>query len=81
MASESRDADSATTFDAPYYYLQDFYTLSDKDSDSKNLTSLCKLCPSALKKQVRTSASSTPILKRHVELKHPASLKGYLQVI
>ena len=45
MASESRDADSATTSDAPYYYLRDFYTLSDKVSDSKNLTFLCKLCP------------------------------------
>ena len=53
MASESRDADSATTSDAPYYYLRDFYTLSDKDSDSKNPTFLCKLCPPGLKKQVR----------------------------
>ena len=34
-----------TTSDALYYYLRDFYTLSDKDSDSKNLTFLCKLCP------------------------------------
>ena len=46
MASESenRDADSASTSDPPYYYVQDFYTLSDKVSDSKNLTFLCKLC-------------------------------------
>ena len=38
MASESknRDADSASTSDAPYYYVRDFYTLSDKVSDSKN---------------------------------------------
>ena len=28
-----------------YYYVQDFYTLSDKVSDSKNLSFLCKLCP------------------------------------
>src|SRR4029434_3609843 len=49
MASESenRDADSASrpTSDPPYYYVQDFYTLSDKVSDSKNLSFLCKLCP------------------------------------
>ena len=47
MASESenRDADSASTSDPPYYYVRDFYTLSDKVSDSKNLTFLCKLCP------------------------------------
>ena len=45
MASESenRDADSASTSDPPYYYGRDFYTLSDKVSDSKNLTFLCKL--------------------------------------
>ena len=38
MASESenRDADSANTSDPPYYYVRDFYTLSDKVSDSKN---------------------------------------------
>ena len=47
MASESenRDADSSSTSDAPYYNVQDFYTLSDKVSDSQNLTFLCKLCP------------------------------------
>src|SRR4029434_10393187 len=47
MASESenRDTDSASTSDAPYYNVQDFYTLSDKVSDSQNLTFLCKLCP------------------------------------
>src|SRR4029434_11103774 len=43
--SENRDADSANTSDPPYYYVRDFYTLSDKVSDSKNLTFLCKLCP------------------------------------
>src|SRR4029434_6873373 len=47
MASESenRDADSASTSDPPYYYVRDFYTLSYKVSDSKNLTFLFKLCP------------------------------------
>ena len=33
--SENRDADSASTSDPPYY-VRDFYTLSDKVSDSKN---------------------------------------------
>ena len=55
MASESknRDADSASTSDPPYYYVLDFYTLSDKVSDSKNLTFLCKLCPSEKLKRER----------------------------
>src|SRR4029434_9487519 len=63
MASESenRDADSASrpTSHPPYYYVRDFYTLSDKVSDSKNLTFLCKLCPpekcAIIKKKKRTS--------------------------
>ena len=46
MASESenRDAEyiSASTSDAPYSYVRDFYTLSDEVSDSKHLTFLCK---------------------------------------
>src|SRR4029434_2982147 len=50
MVSESknRDADSASrpTSDPPYYYVRDFYTLSDTVYASKNLTFLCKLCPS-----------------------------------
>ena len=49
MASESenRDAEyiSASTSDAPYSYVRDFYTLSDKVPNSTNLTFLCKLCP------------------------------------
>uniref|UniRef100_A0A667YGW7 HAT C-terminal dimerisation domain-containing protein n=1 Tax=Myripristis murdjan TaxID=586833 RepID=A0A667YGW7_9TELE len=48
---------------------------------AKNLTFLCKSCPPALKKQVRTSASSTSNLKRHLELKHPSSVRKYLQVL
>ena len=44
MASESENRD-ADAVHPPYYYVRDFYTLSDKVSDSKNLTFLCKLCP------------------------------------
>ena len=47
MASESenRDADSASrpTSDPPYYYVRDFYTLSDKVSESKNYVLLKNL--------------------------------------
>src|SRR4029434_3485043 len=49
MASESenRDADSASspTTDPPYVYVRNFYTRSDKVSNSKNFTFLCKLGP------------------------------------
>lgn len=61
--------------------LRAFYTLSHRDSDGKNLTFLCKLCPPALKKQVRTSMTSFSNLKRHVELKHSSSVKAYMQAL
>lgn len=63
-----------------YDYLRDFYEQIGADSDGKNLSFLCKLCPAGLKKQVRTSASSITNLKRHVELKHPTSLWKYQRI-
>ncbi|AWP12649.1 Hypothetical protein SMAX5B_013583 [Scophthalmus maximus] len=56
--------------EAPYEHLYEFYDKGGEDGN--NLTFLCK----------RTSATSTPNLKRHIELKHPASLSrsGYIVI-
>uniref|UniRef100_A0A672HBW8 BED-type domain-containing protein n=1 Tax=Salarias fasciatus TaxID=181472 RepID=A0A672HBW8_SALFA len=57
-----------------------FYVQTEQDSDGKNLTFLCKLCPPGLNKQVRTSATLSSNLKRHIELKHPSYLGKYLRL-
>ena len=70
---------SSSTTDS-YDYLKNFYEKVTDDPGEKNITFLCKLCPPGFKKQVRTSTTSTSNLKRHIELKHPASLSRYVQV-
>ena len=60
-----------------YNYLSDFYEKIDKEGN--NLTFMCKLCPPALKNEIRTSVTSFANLKRHIELKHPGSLSRYVQ--
>ena len=71
---------SASTINtaSSYDYLKQFYEKVSDDPGGKNLTFLCKHCPPGLKKQFHTS--STANLKRHIELKHPASLSRYVQV-
>ena len=59
-----------------YDYLKQFYEKVSDDPGEKNLTFLCKLCPPG--KKLRTSTTAN--LKRHIELKHLASLSRYVQV-
>lgn len=80
MASGSDETEIPDT-DSAYEHLSPFYTMSHKDPDGKNFTFLCKMCPPAQKKQVRTSTTSFSNLKRHIDLKHPTSVKAYMQAL
>ncbi|CAM4613099.1 unnamed protein product [Leuciscus chuanchicus] len=79
MASGSDGTETDT--DSPYEHLKQFYTLANQDPDGKNLTFLCKICPPAQQKQVRTSTTSFSNLKRHIELKHPSSVNAYMHAL
>ena len=78
-ATTTATCSSSTTSDSSYDHLKQFYEKVGEDSNGKNLTFLCKLCPPGFKKQLCTSVTSTANLKRHIELKHPGSLSSYVQ--
>ncbi|CAM4287664.1 unnamed protein product [Leuciscus chuanchicus] len=79
-SSSSRDSNLATAEASFEEHLAELYVQTKEDSDGKKLTFLCKLCPPGLNKQVRTSATSSSNLKRHIELRHPSYLGKYLRL-
>ena len=82
MASENNNINVATAeTNTAYAYMKEIYEQTGTDFNGKNHSFLCKLCPPDLRKVVRTSASSTTNLKRHVRLKHPDSLRKYCDLM
>ncbi|CAM4426082.1 unnamed protein product [Leuciscus chuanchicus] len=79
-STSSRDSNLATAEASFEEHLAELYVQTKEDSDGKNLKFLCKLCPPGLNKQVRTSATSSSNLKRHIELRHPSYLGKYLRL-
>ena len=83
MASEGGRriaADAACTSSRAHDCLQEFYVLSAEDSDSKNLTFLCKYVRLRLINKSDCQPRQLQLWK-DVELKHPSSVRKYLQVL
>ena len=75
-ASPASTINTASSYD----YLKQCYEKVNDDPGGTILSFLCKPHPLGFKKQLCTSSTPTANVKRHIELKHLASLSRYARV-